>query len=65
MRTLTESMGQTTEDIEILLIVSSSGTRKGCFQKKKKNETKIFILKFIKMLLFTQKIKKWTFEHDK
>ena len=40
MRTLTESMGQTTEDIEILLIVSSSGTRKGCFQKKKKKKKK-------------------------
>ena len=55
-------MGKTTEDIEILLIVSLSGTRKGVFPTIN-FEKKIFILKFIykkkkkkkkkKMLLFT------------
>ena len=56
MQTLTESVGKTTEDIEILLIVSESGTRKGVVPITN-FEMNIFIVKFVKMLLFTPKWK--------
>ena len=50
---LTESLGKTTEDI--LLVVSYNGTQRGVFPRTN-FEIKIFILKCIKMILFTQKI---------
>ena len=65
MQTLTESMGKTTEDIEILVIVSLSGARKGVFSTIN-FEMKIFILKLVKNITFYPKMeKKMTFEHDK
>ena len=50
-------MGKTTEDIKISLNVSLKGSSKGVFPIKK-NEIKIFILKFAKNTIFTQKLKK-------
>ena len=50
-------MGKTTEDIKISLNVSLKGSPKGVFQTKK-NEIKIFILKFAKNTTFYPKIKK-------
>ena len=58
MQTLTESMGKTTKDTEILLIVSESGTRKGVFQTTN-FEKKIFILKFVKNATFYPKMENW------
>ena len=55
MQTLTESMGKTTEDIEILLIVSYSRTRKGVFPTTN-FEMKTFILKFVKNATFYPKM---------
>ena len=49
-------MGKTTEDIKIWLNVSLKGSPKGVFQTKN-FEIKIFILKFVKTLLFTLKLK--------
>ena len=56
MQTLTEFMGKIKEDIEILLIVSWSGTRKVVFPATN-FEMKIFILKFIKNATFYPKWK--------
>ena len=58
MQTLTGSMGETTEDIEILLIVSWNGTRKGVFPTKN-FEMKIFILKFVKNATFYPIMENW------
>ena len=58
MQILTESMGKTTKDIEILLIVSESGTRKGVFPTTN-FEMKTIILKFVKNATFYPKMKNW------
>ena len=49
-------MGKPTEDIKISLNVSLKGSPKGVFPTKK-NEIKIFILKFAKNTTFYPKIK--------
>ena len=60
MQTLT--VGKTTEDIEMLLIVSKRGTWKGVFPTIN-FEMKIFFLKFIKKSYFlpqNRQIDNWT-----
>ena len=53
-------MGKTTEDIKISLKFSLKGRPKRVFPTKK-NEIKIFILKFAKNTTFNQKLKKLHF----
>ena len=55
VETLTESVGKTTEDIEIMFIVSESGTQKGVFPTTN-FEMKNFILKFVKNATFYPKL---------
>ena len=57
-------MGKTTEDIEMLLIVSLSGTRKGVFQITNFEKKKI-ILKLVTKCYFLPQIGNLTFENDK
>ena len=65
MQTLTKSLGKTTGDIEILLIVSYSGTQNGVFPTTDFEIIFIFILKFVKSATFVPKNEKLTFDHDK
>ena len=50
-----DQVGKTTEDIEILLIVSESGTQKGLFPTTN-FEMKMFSFKFVKNATFYPKL---------
>ena len=58
MQLLNESVGKTTDALEILLNVSYTRTLKGVFQTTN-FEMKIFILKFVKNATFYPKMENW------